>query len=275
MAPKTHIPHRLLRARDWQNRPEYLDVIRWWNSENQNVCSLIGIGGAGKTAIADRFLRLLYGATRPDESSIAEERSIRQPDFLFVFSFYDVPNAEQFFEHLVYGLSLKMPNALTIMPRYFEIKNSLMLMANQFERGLLIVLDGLELLQDDGLRGGTFGKILDGRLKDFLETIADGWMPKVRVLITTRFRLSAPFHVRHRGYCPIEVNKIEMNAAISLMHTRRNEGHRYPTGEGRRRSGSACTQCGFDGGLHRLFLCGRPFAFASRPSQRATIRGNE
>ncbi len=48
--------HRLLRARDWQDQPEVEAVCQWWRGGGPGVCSLAGIGGAGKTAIADGFL---------------------------------------------------------------------------------------------------------------------------------------------------------------------------------------------------------------------------
>lgn len=48
---------RLLRARDWQDRPEFEDLCEWWRAGGAGVCALIGIGGAGKTVIAlDRDL---------------------------------------------------------------------------------------------------------------------------------------------------------------------------------------------------------------------------
>ena len=46
-----HFVHTLLRARDWQDRPELDEVIDWWGRGGAGVCALIGIGGAGKTAI--------------------------------------------------------------------------------------------------------------------------------------------------------------------------------------------------------------------------------
>ncbi|HSM82961.1 MAG TPA: hypothetical protein VLS96_14820, partial [Nodosilinea sp.] len=51
--------HTLLRARDWQHRPEFERVCAWWRSGGQGVCGLVGMGGAGKTAIADRLLQVL------------------------------------------------------------------------------------------------------------------------------------------------------------------------------------------------------------------------
>ncbi len=51
-----YVVHTLLRARDWQDRPQFDQVCDWWRDGGQVVCALVGMGGAGKTAIADRFL---------------------------------------------------------------------------------------------------------------------------------------------------------------------------------------------------------------------------
>ena len=60
---RVELVHRLLRARDWQDRPQLQAVCQWWRRGGRGVCSLVGIGGAGKTAVADRFLQLLPQVT--------------------------------------------------------------------------------------------------------------------------------------------------------------------------------------------------------------------
>ena len=57
--------HTLLRARDWQHRPQLDEVYDWWRGGGQGVCALVGMGGAGKTAIADRFLNELLDDSNP------------------------------------------------------------------------------------------------------------------------------------------------------------------------------------------------------------------
>ncbi len=41
----------------------------------------------------------------------------------------------------------------------------------------LLILDGLEKVQDDGARGGVFGELQDGRLSDLLVRVAEGCLP--------------------------------------------------------------------------------------------------
>jgi signal recognition particle GTPase len=44
---RTCLCHRLLRARDWQDRPQLEAVCQWCRGGGPGVCGLVGIGGAG------------------------------------------------------------------------------------------------------------------------------------------------------------------------------------------------------------------------------------
>jgi len=96
---RIHFCHPLLHARDWQHRPLVDAVCRWWNEGGAGICSLVGIGGAGKTAIADRFVQVLPGGM-PPRPDLPKRTDLRPPEQLFVFSFYDVPNPDSFFAEL-------------------------------------------------------------------------------------------------------------------------------------------------------------------------------
>ena len=106
MPAGNYFVHTLLRARDWQHRPQLDEVCDWWRGSHvgeslrdsqsasespirigsQGVCALIGIGGAGKTAIADRFLQLLPGVL-PLDAKTPKDNSLPAPNSAFVFSF--------------------------------------------------------------------------------------------------------------------------------------------------------------------------------------------
>ncbi|MCH7725217.1 MAG: hypothetical protein IH991_01860 [Planctomycetes bacterium] len=77
--------HTLLRARDWQHRPEFDRVLDWWRNSGRGVFALVGIGGAGKTAIADQFTRAFPGLTAELPERL-QDRSLQLPEGLFVFS---------------------------------------------------------------------------------------------------------------------------------------------------------------------------------------------
>src|SRR5687767_9304711 len=97
--PASRFVHPLLRARDWQSRPELTQLCTWWRKNNTGVCALVGIGGAGKTAVAERFLRVLPGLL-PELETIPKDYTLTLPQSIFIFSFYDAPNPDNFFVEL-------------------------------------------------------------------------------------------------------------------------------------------------------------------------------
>jgi hypothetical protein len=244
-----HFVHTLLRARDWQDRPEFDQLCDWWrgsvtpNSEARGpnypgVCVLVGIGGAGKTAIADRFLRLVPGGLRalPDTP---KDETLPSLGGLFVFSFYDAPNPDHFFAQLSAWLSGTPFDESAKTPSYQQTPQLLSNVAQTriAEAGsvssaglhsslatrhspLLLILDGLEKVQDDGARGGAFGQLLDGRLRGLILRAADGWLPGVALLITTRFRLFDVEAERCDRYRPIDIDRLQPPAALALLRAR-------------------------------------------------------
>ena len=155
-----HICHRLLRAHDWQNRPEFDRLCDWWRAGGQGVLPLSGIGGAGKTAIVERFLCVTPGLTEAS-TNLAKDPSLRPPNRLFVYSFYDAPNPDDFFGELGAWLTgwsssaagAASPNAAARTTGFYEILAIL-----QSSADCLLVLDGLEKVQDDIARESVFGR---------------------------------------------------------------------------------------------------------------------
>ena len=167
--PRVNFVHPLLRARDYQNRPEFDRLCDWWRGGGQGVCALVGIGGAGKTAVADRFLRVLPGAMA-DDPNLPKDNSLPAPGDLFVFSFYDALNPDAFVAELAAWLEDRPPDDPAKEYSYEQ-----MLRLLKAAGDCLLVLDGLEKVQDPGLRGGAFGQITDGRLRDFVLRVAEGY----------------------------------------------------------------------------------------------------
>lgn len=72
--------------------------------------------------------------------------------------------------------------------------------------------------------GGVFGELQDGRLSDLLVRVAEGYLPALSVLITSRFPLAK---LDERGsvyYRPIAVEEIEPAAAVALLRQRKVHG---------------------------------------------------
>ncbi len=202
--------HPLLRARDWQHRPQLDDVCDWWRRGGRGVCALIGMGGAGKTAVAERFLRRLPGGL-PVDPQVDKDPSLPTPHSTFVFSFYDAPNADAFFESLQMWLegTPRVGTLLAIGQMLFMLQ----------QRQGLIVLDGLERVQDDGQRG-EFGRLHSPRLRDFLNQLASGNFAELSVLVTSRFPLADLRDRNPRFFHPIPVNQIDIAAGVQLLKDR-------------------------------------------------------
>ena len=81
--PDSRIVHPLPSAPQFVGRRTELDeLLASWYSGLPGVVALVGLGGAGKTAIASRFVDELC---RPDNPY--------RPEGLFVWSFYQEPDA--------------------------------------------------------------------------------------------------------------------------------------------------------------------------------------
>lgn len=253
--------HPLLRARDWQDRPEFAQLCQWWKDGGVGVCALVGIGGAGKTAIAERFLQVLPGGY-PEHPKVPKDRSLAAPARLSVFSFYDAPNPDTFFAELAAWLQGRPLG--DDLARALSYQQTLEFLARA--GSCLLVLDGLEKVQDDGARGGVFGQILDGRLRDFLLRVGDGWLPQISLVITSRFRLYDPLAARAWYYRQIEVEKLLPPAAVQLLRDRGVRGTDEQLEYIARGQGFHALSIDLVGGYIANFCEGDPQRFPALPS---------
>ena len=183
--PRANIVHGLLRARDYQQRPEFTAVRDWYRDGPGGICVLVGIGGAGKTAIAERLLRVLPGLL-PDDPGIPKDYGQASPDVAFVFSFYDDPKPQSLFFALAVALGFRYAGRASYSHLLAKLVNA---------PPMLLVLDGLERVQHDGARGTILGEVQDPNLRDLLVRFGEGLLPQHRMLVTTRFR---PFDILRR-----------------------------------------------------------------------------
>jgi hypothetical protein len=220
-ARESRLVHHLLSARDFQARPEYDRLVAWWREAGKQnrggVCALVGIGGAGKTAIVERFLRVmpLQAPLFAEHPDFPVDSSLPTPQRMFVFSFYNASNPDVFVAQLAAWIRGLEYDDKIASPSFEEVRRELLAMG-----GCLIVLDGLEKIQDDGLRGTAFGRISDGRLRDFVLSIAEGRLPNVRLLITTRFRLFDEVRRRATHYLAISIERLSPLTAVRLLRVR-------------------------------------------------------
>jgi tetratricopeptide (TPR) repeat protein len=153
--------HTLPRARHFVGREEALALL---HEPPGRVIAVVAIGGAGKTALVERFVAGL--GEGPHAGG------------LFVWSFYDDTRVEAFFAAATkYFAAAEVPagerpqalqEALASGPPH------------------LLVLDGLEVLQGSGLDDSTYGRISDGALRRLLMSAARG-LGAARVIVTSRF----------------------------------------------------------------------------------------
>lgn len=210
MSAENFFVHSLLRAHDWQHRPQLDDVCQWWRGGGRGVLALVGMGGAGKTAIVERFLRVLPDGL-PANPDVPKDGSLPTPHGVFVFSFYDAPNPEAFFEALQMWLehTPRVQAVLSLQQMIFLLQHT---------PGLM-VLDGLEKVQEDGVRG-LLGRLASSKLREFLDRIAAGYFPELSVLVTSRFPLADLRDARPQFFRLLPIEEIEVPAGIRLLRAR-------------------------------------------------------
>lgn len=208
-SPAIHVVHPLAYAHAFQDTAALRGLVRWWENTRRGLCVLVGMGGAGKTAAADQFLRKIgvLGGGRAGSAA--------RPEATLVFSLAEA-NADAFFLELAIWLSGE--NATDEITSYDQVRRRLTAVAN-VHGPILLVLDGLEAAQstrtDDGI-----GRIVDYRLRDLLFRVAYGAIPGISVVATTRFALPDIEAQRLPHVLRVDVERLDRAAAISLLRAR-------------------------------------------------------
>jgi hypothetical protein len=201
--PHPQIVHPLPPAPHFVGREVELAELRGlWQTGFRGVVALVGLGGAGKTAVAARFLEDLRGVS-----------SLPQPSGLFVWSFYQEPDADLFLRE---AFPYFAPEAAATPARGTGL---LHLLRDALAAGgpHLLVLDGLERVQRQASDGkGDYGQIEDPLLKGLLTRLAEG-VGRTTVLITSRFPLTDLAPQQGQGYRQVEVGGLGLPATRSLL----------------------------------------------------------
>jgi tetratricopeptide (TPR) repeat protein len=205
--------HILYKAQHFTGRQSHLAVLKeFWNRGKEGVLSLVGIGGAGKTAIVRRFL---------EQENWLDASTLERPDGLFIWSFYDAPDTAEFLtEAYFYFSQILSPDRLRVL-RDGGRRANVFLLADilaQANRRFLIVMDGLEKMQSEGGQMSIErGKIIDPPLRHLLLRITDGVCGQTKAIVTSRFPLTDLVEWADSGYREIDVDKLEPKAARSLL----------------------------------------------------------
>lgn len=210
----------LLPVPNFQNRPELNDLRSFWAADGRaGVLALVGIGGSGKTALVCRFLQELPGSgiEHPD---VARNEELPQPEGIFVWSFYDNPNVE-YFTHSIYeyltGQEESEGPARYLMQRVTRFTEQ-----SNFQR-VLIVLDGLEVVQEGLDSPGGFGLLRDSSMRHLMRRLAQGGLG-FRMIVTSRFPFPELTAFQGAGYRLVETDNLEPQSARSLLKSRGVKG---------------------------------------------------
>jgi aspartate 1-decarboxylase len=194
---ESRIVHALHPAPHFHGREALLEDLSGWvsglASPTCRVWALVGPGGCGKTAVAER----LVAAKKPGEAN------------LLVWSFYEQPDANAF---------LRECNHLFLGEEEGPAGERL----EQLERGLrdgrphLIVLDGLEQVQEDAGGKRLLGELFDHTLKRLLRALAIG-LGQSRALVTSRFPLVDLEDWTNKGYRETPIDNLFPDAAVAVL----------------------------------------------------------
>jgi hypothetical protein len=206
MPPKDSIENRLIvhelpSAPKFIGRDPELESLRDFWSGSDQVVSLIGLGGAGKTALADRFLNWV-------ESNDA-------PDWLLVWSFYDDPDANAFLETLYRFLTGDQQAEVKGSGWFHLLREEL-----SGTKRVLLILDGLERVQRPITdASGIYGDLEDPLLKGLLTRLASSG-GRTKAVITSRFPVATVEPYLGRGYQVLNVEQLPNSAVKDLMALR-------------------------------------------------------
>ncbi len=190
------IVHALQPAPHFHGREQLVRDLGAWVSNvisPDRVWSLVAAGGTGKTAVAERVVAEM----KPGEANV------------LVWSFYEEPDAGAFLRecnHLFPG----------------EDEGPAGGRLERLERGLrdgrphLIVLDGLERVQEDAGGGRVRGELSDHTLKLLLRAMAAG-LGRARALVTSRYPLVDLQDWTKRGYRDTSLDDLSPEAAVDVL----------------------------------------------------------
>jgi hypothetical protein len=193
---EVRIVHALQPAPHFHGREGLLEELSDWAADlasPDRVWALVAPGGSGKTAVAEK----LVASLEPGAANV------------LVWSFYERPDADAF---------LRECNQLFLGEEEGPAGGRL----ERLQRGLrdgrphLIVLDGLERVQEEAGGGRVRGELSDHTLKLLLRALANG-LGRARALVTSRFPLVDLEDWSRRGYRDTRLDDLSPEAAVAVL----------------------------------------------------------
>lgn len=163
------------------------ELVRWATSthEDTRLIAVIGMGGAGKTALTENVLSAVM--ERPRHSG------------LFVWSFYENRSIEEFADFALQYFGRQTPSA----PLNVRLRRLVDTLADGNNH--LLVLDGLELLQEGLETNRVTGELSSHDLKLFFRLFV-GTASRAMVLVTSRLPLTDLESWRGRRFRVIDLD---------------------------------------------------------------------
>lgn len=199
------IIHPLPAAPSFTGRESELRTLREFWKSGPGVMSLIGLGGAGKTALAEKFL-----------SWLLENEA---PDGVLVWSFYDDPDANHFLKS-AHSYFTNGEEANAVGAGWFHMLSEAIGTGGNY----LLVLDGLERVQRQQTdASGIYGELEDPLLRGLLSRLSAG-AGNTRAIVTTRFPVASIERWLGKGYSIIDVDQLTGESARSLLRVQGVKG---------------------------------------------------
>jgi tetratricopeptide (TPR) repeat protein len=174
---------------------DFATLNRWANDPDTRMIAVTGIGGQGKTAMTGRWLK----HQRP-------ENLAQLP--VFYWSFYEDLDVGKFLKQV-------MKFCLPIQPAIGEIEPISFILSVVQQARLLLVLDGLEVLQEEA-DSPNHGKIAHPLLSPFLHN----WLRlphKGLMILTSRFHFPQLVRYSGVGFHQLDLVRLSPADGVSLL----------------------------------------------------------